>query len=128
MIRARALVITTGVALPYLARLPGVLTRGPDWLWSYFSGGIGALLFFGGLNAICWGTVLAASFSFRNPRAVWFPAVFGFSLPVYFHSSVDLSSDPQAAIALVQIPLLSLPLVFLGWLVGGWFDRKTIQK
>ena len=128
MIKARALVIAIGVALPYLARLPGVLTRGPDWLWSYFSGGIGAVLFFGGLNAICWGAVMAASFSFRNPHAVWFPAVFGFSLPAYLHASLDLSSDPQAAIAFVMIPLLSLPLVFLGWLVGRWFDRKTVRR
>lgn len=122
---ARALVVVVGVLLPYAARLPGLLTRGPDWLWSYFVSGVGATLFFGGLNAITWGSVLAASFSYRNPRAVWFPAVMGFSLPAYLHASVDLSSDPQAAIALVLIPLLSLPPIFIGWLVGRWYDRKS---
>jgi hypothetical protein len=121
---ARVAVVAVGILLPYAARLPGTLTRGPDWLWSYFGGGLGATLFFAGLNAICWGSVLAASFSYRNPRSVWFPAVLGFSLPFYLHASVDLSSDPQAAIALVLIPLLSLPLIFVGWLVGRWFDGK----
>jgi len=126
MIKTRIAIVAVGVVLPYAARLPGALTSGPDWLWSYFGDGLGAVLFFGAFNAICWGAILAASYTYRNPHAVWFPAVLGFVFSAFMHVSLDLSADAQAAIALALIPILSLPLVFVGWLVGRWFDRRKV--
>ena len=125
MIKTRIAIVIVGVVLPYAARLPGMLTNGPEWLWSYFGDGLGAAFFFGGLNAICWGAIFAASYAYRNPHAVWFPATLGFAFPAFMHASIDLTADAQAAIALVLIPLFSLPLVFVGWLLGKWFDRRT---
>ena len=127
MIKTRVAIVVVGVLLPYAARLPGVLTRGPEWLWSYFGEGLGAVLFFGAFNAICWGAILAASYTYSNPHAVWFPAILGFVFPAFMHVSLDLSSDAQAAIALLLIPMLSLPLVFVGWIVGKWFDRRALR-
>lgn len=125
MIKTRWVIVMVGVLLPYAARLPGVLTNGPDWLWSYFGDGLGAVLLLGAFNAICWGAILVASNSYSNPHAAWFPALAGFAFPAFMHATLDLSSDPQAAIALVLIPLFSLPLVWVGWLAGRWFDHRT---
>lgn len=123
MINARFAIAVVGFLLPYVARLPGVFVYGPDWLWSYFGDGLGLSVLLGGFNAINWGAVLAASSTYRNPHAAWFPVVLGFAFPAFAHASLDLSSDAQAAISLVLIPIFSLPLVFAGWLVGRWFDH-----
>lgn len=128
MLRSRIAVVVVGIVLPYTARLPGVLTNGPDWLWSYLSGGVRGVVVFGGFNAICWGAILAASYTYRHPQAVWFPALLGFALPAFMHASLNLASDAQAAIALVLIPVFALPLVFVGWLMGRWFDRRAAAR
>jgi len=127
MIKTRVAIVVVGVLLPYAARLPGVLTRGPEWLWSYFGEGLGAVLLFGAFNAICWGAILAASYTYSNPHAVWFPAIPGFVFLAFMHVSLDLSADAQAAIALLLIPMFSLPLVFVGWMAGKWFDRRKVM-
>lgn len=40
-VKARFAIAVVG-QLPYVARLPGVLTHGPDWLWSYLGDGSGS--------------------------------------------------------------------------------------
>ncbi len=125
---ARLLIVLIGILLPYLARTPGTLVKGPDWFTSYLGGGFGGVMFFGIFNAFCWGSILAATFSYRHARSIWFPVFFGFAFPLWEHAFLDLSSDAQAAVALVFIPLYSLPLVFIGWLAGLWFDRKLSRK
>jgi hypothetical protein len=125
MIKSRIAIVAVGILLPYIARLPGVLSQGPQWLWSYFGGGILGALFFGLFNAIAWGAVLAASYSYRNPHAAWFPAVPAFVFLAANHAVLDLASDAQAALGLLFIPVYSLPLVFVGWFAGKWFDRRT---
>lgn len=125
MIKSRIAIVVVGILLPYVARLPGVFTHGPDWLWSYLGHGVAAALFFGLFNAIAWGAVLKASYSYRNPHAVWFAAVPAFVFLAANHAFLDLSADPQAALGLLFIPLYSLPLVWVGWLAGKWFDQRT---
>jgi hypothetical protein len=121
---ARLLVIVVGVLLPYLARIPGMAVNGVGWFTSYLGGGLAGVAFIGAFNAVCWVSILAATCTYRHARSVWFPAVLGFALPAIVHASVDLAADAQAAIVLVFIPLYSLPLVFIGWLIGRWYDRK----
>ena len=123
MRNARLLVIAIGILLPYLARVPGIFVKGTGWLTSYLEGGLGALVFIAGLQAICWGSILAASLSYRHPASLWFPAVLGFGFVALAHGFLDLSSTSTAAVALVAIPFASLPLVFVGWLLGLWYDR-----
>jgi len=55
--------------------------------------------------------------------AVVVAAVVGFALPLYGHATLDLAADAQAGIALIFIPIYSLPLVGLGWLLGLGVDR-----
>jgi hypothetical protein len=125
---ARILIVVVGILLPYLARIPGVFVKGADWFTSYLDGGIGGFLFFGVFEAICWGSILGASFSYRHSRSVWFPAIFGFIFPALGNAFLDLSSSSTAAVALVFIPIYSLPLMVVGWLIGLWFDRKISRK
>lgn len=123
LIKGRVAVVLVGVALPYAARLPGVLLKGPDWLTSYFPGEIGVLLLFG-FNAIVWCAILAGTLAFRSVPAVLISAAIGFALPFYFHATLDLRADAQASVALIGLPILSLPLVGLGWLLGYLVDRR----
>lgn len=125
---SRILIVIVGILLPYLARVPGTFTRGADWFTSYLGNGIGAVILLGALNAICWGSILGTSFSYRHSSSVWFPAAFGFAFLAVAHAFVDLSSSSTAAIALVFIPIFSVPLVLVGWLVGLWFDRRLSRK
>ena len=119
---ARISVALVGVALPYLARVPGTFVHGPEWLTSYLGSGPGAVLFFGAANAINWGAIVLGSLAYRGIAAVVVAALVGFALPAYRHATLDLGSDAQAAIALIAIPVYSLPLVGLGWVLGFWVD------
>ena len=131
MVTARMSIALLGIALPYLARLPGMVLYGPDWLTSYFGSGLGAIVFFGIFNAINWGTIVVGTLAFRSMPAIVVAALIGFAYPLYAHATLDLASDAQAAIALIFIPIYSLPLVGLGWLLGmgvdctwrRWFGR-----
>jgi len=124
---ARILVVI-GILLPYLSRIPGTFIKGADCFTSYLGSGIGAIIFSGVFSAICWGSIWGASFSYRHPSSVWFPAIPGFTLLAAMHAFMDLASSSTAAIALVFIPIYSLPLVLIGWLIGLWFDRKLSRR
>jgi hypothetical protein len=128
MATARIAVALIGAALPYLARIPGMVSRGPDWLTSYFGSGLGAFVFFGAFNAINWGAIVLGSLAFRSTPAVVVAAAFGFAWPAYAHATLDLASDAQAAIGLALIPINSLPLVGVGWLLGLAVDRAWRRR
>jgi hypothetical protein len=125
---ARIAVVAFGILLPYLARIPGMLARGPDWLTSYFGSGLGAFVFFGAFNAINWGAILIGTLFFRTIPAVVVAALIGFGLPAYAHATLDLASDAQAAIGLIFIPIYSLPFVGVGWLLGFALDRALRRR
>lgn len=131
MSSARIVVAVVGIALPYVARLPGVFVRGPEWLTSYAGSGPGAVLFFA-LTAINWGAVVLGTLAYRAIPAVVVAALVGFAWPAYQHATLDLASDAQAAAGLVAIPVNSLPLVGLGWVLGFWVDdwvhRRSFQS
>lgn len=120
---ARLLIIVVGVLLPFLARIPGALIEGKSWFTSYFDGGFGGVAFIIGLHVLCWGSILLATFSYKQTTAVWFPAVFGFAFAGLSHAFLNLNSSSTAALGLVAIPLLSVPVVLIGWLLGLWYQR-----
>lgn len=128
MARTRLLILVLGALLPYLARLPGALTRDASWLTSYFGKDLSAFLFFSAWNAVGWGAVLLGTLGLRRPRSVWVVAAVGFLLPLVVHSSLDLASDAQAAIVLVFVPIYSLPLVLVGALLARWYDRRGTRE
>jgi hypothetical protein len=125
---ARILIAVAGILLPYAARIPGAVVEGPGWFASYLPGSIAAFLFVQAWNAVCWGSVLAATFAYRSPRSAWFPAILGFAYPLYEHATLDLLSDAQAALGLIIMPIYSLPLVFVGAMAGLIFDRWTFGE
>jgi hypothetical protein len=115
MSRARVAVAVVGILTPYLARIPGTFSHGSRWLTSYLEGGIGGFLFFGGFNAIAWGTLVGLSYLVRKPSPLIVPSVAGFGFLAYAHSNLDLASDAQAAVALVFIPIYAVPFVLFGF-------------
>lgn len=122
--RGRVAIVLIGIALPYIARLPG----GVDWLKQYTSVSIGAWLFFGAFNAIAWGAVLALSYLYRHSVPMALPALLGFSFLAWAHSTLDLRADAQAAIALVLIPVLALIPIAIGGVLGYLLDRRLLRS
>ncbi len=120
MTRARWLVVATGVALPYLARLPG----GLDWLRQYTDAGLGGALLLGGFNAIAWGAIVGISLAYRHARSLLAPALAGFGALAWAHATLDLRADAQAAIALVFLPIYALLPIAIGGAVGYAIDRR----
>jgi hypothetical protein len=125
---ARLLVVVIGILLPFLARIPGALIHGKSWFNAYFDSGLGGLAFISGLQALCWGAVLLASLSYRKPSSIWFPGALGFGFAAIGHGTLDLESGSTAALGLIAIPILSLPVVLIGWLVGLGFQKKEAVK
>jgi hypothetical protein len=121
-------IATFGILLPYLARLPGVVIRGSKWLTQMTDSGVEGFVFIGLFNAALWGSVLAATASYRHLRPYVVPLILGFSLPLYAYAHIDLASSSTAALAFVFIPLESLPLVFIGFYVGRWYDRRLSRE
>ena len=121
-------IVIFGLALPYLARIPGIPFKGIDWLTSMAGKGLGSMLFFAAFNAICWGAIFAVSFTFKKPRYALFPAAFGFALPLYAYVTIDLASSSTAAIALIFIPIYSVPLTLIGWMAGKYYEKKPLKS
>jgi FAD binding domain len=125
---ARGLVVAVGILLPYAVRILGIPAQGVRWFTSYLGGGIEALLFLGTYNAICWGSILLATLTYRHVRSVWFPALAGFAVLAFYHARLDLAASSMAAIGLLFIPTFTLPYVFVGWLIGLLFDRLVLAN
>lgn len=120
----RIAIVLIGVAMPYLARVPGIYYCRPDWLTQYLDTGILGAAVICVSNAFNWGLVLAVTCYFRSARAIAIVAAIGFALPLFGHATLDLRSDALSAIAIPMFPILALPLVGIGWLVGHLVDRK----
>ena len=121
---ARLIIVLIGVTLPYLARLP----FGVDWLKQYTDIGLGGWIFFGVLNAVAWGAILAISFKYKRSKPLAFPCLFGFGFLAWAHGTLDLSADAQAAIALVFIPIFALLPIAVGGVIGYFIDRRASQN
>ncbi|WP_404296403.1 hypothetical protein [Halomonas sp.] len=124
MRKARLIIVVVGIVLPYLARVP----RGSEWLGQYTDTGFVGWLFFGALNAIAWGCILALSFKYERPVSLLAPCILGFGFLAWAHGTLDLSANPNAAIALVIIPVYALVPVAVGGIFGYIVDRMLRQK
>jgi hypothetical protein len=103
-----------------LVRIPG----GTAWVAQYTDVGVKGFLFFAALNALVWGSIVAISSLYRRPIALVFPCLLGFGFLACAHYTLDLSSDPQAALALAYIPIYALPFVAVGSVIGYLVDRR----
>lgn len=124
MRKARLIIVAVGIVLPYLARVP----RGSEWLEQYTDIGFGGWLFFGALNAIAWGCILALSFKYKRPVSLLAPCILGFGFLAWSHGTLDLSANPNAAIALVIIPVYALVPIAVGGIFGYIVDRMLRRK
>lgn len=120
MRNSRFIVVLIGVLLPYAARLP----HGAEWLRQYTNMGFDGWLFFGALNAIAWGAILAISFMYRRPASLIAPCLLGFGYLAWAHSTLDLRADAQAGIALIFIPIYALVPIVVGGAIGYVVDRR----
>lgn len=111
MRRARLAIALLGIMLPYLARVPGMLVGGSQWLSSYLAGGVSGMFLLAFFNLPVWGSLLGLSFLVRKPSPLVLPAIFGFGFVAYAHAGLDLGADAQAAVALIFIPLYALPII-----------------
>jgi|SRR5688572_2201559 len=133
MVLSRWVVAILGILLPYLARIPGTVTRGPEWLGSFFGGqglvnAILVVLFLGAFNGLVWGSVVLFSFLYRHPLSLWISAVISFPFPLYAYARIDLASDAQAGIGLIFIPICSMVFVALGGAVAFAIDRLVLAR
>ena len=123
MLTIRIAIVISGILLPYLARIPG----GSDWLHQYIDSGIGGFLFFGAFNAIAWGAMLSFTFLYKHKLPIIVPVLFGFVPLAWVHGAYDLSSDAQAAIGLLFIPIYALAPIAIGGFIGYLIDRYLIK-
>ena len=119
MSKARFMLVVVGIFLPYLARLP----RGSEWLEQYTDGGLGDWLFFGAFNAIAWGAILAVSVKYERPASLVAPCLLGFGYLAWAHGTLDLTTNANAPIALVIIPVYALVPIAVGGVIGYVVDR-----
>ncbi|WP_252275321.1 hypothetical protein [Pseudomonas subflava] len=124
LFQARLMVILLGVALPYLARLPG----GPDWLGQYTDTSVGGWIFLGAFNAIAWGSILGISLLYHCPQPLLLPSVLGFGYLAWAHYSLDLAADAQAALGIIFIPIYALLPILAGGAAGYALDRRLRQR
>lgn len=127
MRRNRWIIAILGIAMPYLSRLPGIPDHGWWWLSSYFGDNLWAPFFFGAFNAVCWIPVIVGSYLYKRSSSIWYPAAGALASSAVMHSTVDLSADAQAALALIVIPFLTLPFSATGWIIGYMIERSRQQ-
>lgn len=75
-----------------------------------------------------WGAVLLASLAYRRALPVLVPAVAGMVFLASAYARVDLAADPQAALALVFIPMYALVPIGLGALLGLGWDQALARR
>lgn len=123
----RIAIVLIGIGLPYLARIPGIYSRNPAWLTSYLDTGIIGFAIMSVSGAINWGSILLVTRKFRSIGAILVAAAIGFTLPAYGNATLDLRADALSALAIPMFPIMSLPLVGIGWLVGLVVDRQITR-
>ncbi|AMV22483.1 hypothetical protein [Planctomyces sp. SH-PL14] len=122
MNRARAFIATIGILLPFCVRL--LCGGGP--LRQYIdNGGITGVLFVTAVNIPFWFGLLALTSIYRKPISLLLPCVlvFGFLGLVHFVMSHDESRE--LAMGFIFLPLLALPLLLVGGLLGYAVDLKA---
>ena len=124
MIATRILIVIVGIFLPYAARLP----RGTEWVGQYTGTGLNGFLMLEAFNAIAWGSLLGLTFLLRRPTAMLAPCLLGFGFLAWSHATLDLTTDAQAGIGLVLIPIYALVPIAIGGFIGLVLDRHFEGK
>lgn len=112
------------VLAPYLARLPGVVIHGPEWLFSYMSDSIAIVL----MSAIPAGALyLVGKISDKTPLAFWGAVAASTGCALWAYGSMNLAASSTAAIGLMFIPIVCAFSVIPG-AVMGWIVHRAIKS
>ncbi|HEY4663397.1 MAG TPA: hypothetical protein VIG85_00310 [Comamonas sp.] len=114
----RLAIVGLGVFLPYLA-------GDAAGYWHY---GLTANLFLFALGAVLWLPLLALTWLYRFPHAMWPSCILGLGFALWSHVSVDRVSDVQNGLAVVWIPLMALVPAAVGALMGWGLDIRARRK
>ncbi len=116
----RLLLLCLAVALltPYLARLPGVVSHGLDWLFSYVPS-LGGALFVAAPSLVPASVLyLIGKLSKRAPLAFWGAVAASTGFALWAHGSMNLAASSTAAIGLLFIPIYSAGFAIAGAIIG----------
>jgi hypothetical protein len=104
------LLVLIGMPLPFAANIIGGIVNGfspGQYIFQHnsFVVNIGGILFLSGFNAIAIGVAFASFLMLENCHIIlrWLPTIAGYVLLTVLHFHLNLSSDAQAAIAVVFI-------------------------
>ena len=110
MRQLRLLVVVGGLLLPYAALLINV---------RMFPTGLGPVVLVGGVNMVCWLSVLAACSSRRTVESAAVTALIGFAFPAFAYATTT------SPLAMIYIPFMNLPFVLVGWFIGRYLDDQA---
>jgi hypothetical protein len=118
--------LAISLLVPYLARLPGVVSHGPEWLYSYIPSAL-AVLIVSAFNAIPGGALyLIGRLSKKSPLAFWGALASSTGYAFLAHGSMNLAASSTAAIGLIFIPIYCAVAAIPGAALG-WIAYKAIQ-
>ena len=119
--------LAVAVLTPYLARIPGMFVRGPEWLFSYFPS-LAGVAYFAGFAALPGLLLFALGKAFAHEQRGYWLGLGAMAAALFaLHVSLDLASDSTAAIALVVFPFLAMvptALAFGAGLFFSWLRRR----
>ena len=127
------IVLLVAFVAPYLSRIPGTITHGSEWFWSYLPS-FSAFMFFGAFNLISLIPLLVVGIFFvRGKFKVSFALATLTHLvsTFWFHHNYDLAADAQAGIGLIFIPIvvgaITLAVGAVSMLVEWLVNRRRVR-
>lgn len=121
MNRARAIIATIGILLPFCVRL----LRGSGPLRRFIDDGISSLLFVVAVNIPFWFGLLALTSLYRRPGSLLLPCVLVFGFLGWVHWELSRDANRELAAGLIFLPVLAVPLLLVGGLLGYAVDLKA---
>ena len=115
-------VVLLGLALPFLVRISLANPGDTRLLRQYSGAGLSAILFLEALNLIPIAAAALSTMVFRRFNLWLIPVGAGYAYVGFWHARLDLSSDAQASIGLVVIPVLSVQYFLGGALAAALSD------
>ena len=116
-------VFLVGLILPFASRL----VMGLDWAMAYMRT-FGAALLIGAFNMIPVVVLVTIGTKAKKIFDYWCGVIACYGFLFIFHASLDLSSDAQASIALLFIPIYSIPVIYIGMGIGALLRKTILQE
>jgi len=122
MNRARAIIATIGILLPFCV---GLLCGGGPLRQYIDNGGITGPLFVTAVNIPFWFGLLALTSLYRRPGSLLLPCVLVFGVLGWVHWELSRDENRELAMGFIFLPVLAVPLLLVGGLLGYAVDLKA---